>query len=577
MKATDYIADVIAKYGVKVVFGYQGGNIAHMIDSIGRRPDLEFVSSYNEQGASFSACGYALENSTIGVALASSGPGAINLISGIANAYYDSIPTLFITGNVSLNTMKRNDKVRQNAFQENDIVFMVSKVTKYAVTVKDAHELRFHMEKALFYALHGRPGPVLLDLPHNIQKVDLDFNSEKGITEIEDQEIDNYDDFTNEIITSLSKAKRPLFIIGGGATGTNTRNLIDRFLSKWHIPVVSTLRGLDVFSHKRNNYVGFGGAYGNRFANLAIKYSDLIIICGARLDERFICSRDNSIFYKKKIFHIDIDNIELGRVFSREIGIKSDINHFLTKLLAKEYTTVDFRKWNKTLEKWKSRFPSLTKYWSMNNAVHYISKNANDDDIFSIDIGINQMCVAQSISLNGEQRCYTSAGHGAMGCSIPMIIGAYYANKNKKGICFVGDGALHMNIQELLLIGRNKLPIHVILNNNNCLGMIRDYQTKAFSSSFVATVDLLEKIDYKKIADAYGLTYYSAKNEEELNQLCYVLKSSEPCLIELKFKKESDSNPKLGEDMFKQLPLLSEDEIDQIEKEAFECGNIISW
>ena len=577
MKATDYIADRIAAQGVKTVFGYQGGNIAHMIDSIWRRSDMEFVSTYNEQGASFSACGYALENQTIGVAMASSGPGAINLISAIASAYYDSIPTLFITGNVSIPTMKQSDEIRQNAFQENDIVSMVSKVTKYAVTVLDPHEIRYHLEKALYLASEGRPGPVLLDLPHNIQKAELDFEKEKGFDSADNKEIEIEDEVFDKVVSSFSNSKRPVIIIGGGAGNKDARILVNDLISKWKVPVVATLRGLDVVDHNKDNYIGFGGAYGNRAANFAIKHSDVILVLGSRLDERFICTGDKSFFTRKQVFHVDIDPIELGRILPNELSVECDVKDFLKQLLNRDVPTLEFRKWSETIKHWNERYPSINNEWSINSAVNKISKEASADAIFTLDIGINQMCAAQSIELNGKQRCYTSAGHGAMGCSVPLAIGVVYANNDKVANCFVGDGALHMNIQELLMIGKYRLPVHVILNNNNCLGMIRDFQTKAFASRFAATVDLLEEIDYRKIADAYNLQYYRVTDKSELQNVMEIITSKEPCFVELQFKNEADTNPKLGMDMFKQLPLLSDDEIKQMEEEALECGNIISW
>ncbi len=577
MKATDYIANRIAEMGVKVVFGYQGGNIAHMIDSIWRCSGVEFVSTYNEQGASFSACGYALENQTIGVAMASSGPGAINLISGIANAYYDSIPTLFITGNVSVPSMKHREDIRQNAFQENDIVSMVSKVTKYAVTVMDEHDLKYHLEKGLYLATTGRPGPVLLDIPHNIQKSDLDFDTEKGFIDIDGGNTQFSTDVLDEIVESISLSKRPILIVGGGVNNKESREKIERLLSKWNIPVVSTLRGLDVVSHKRNNYIGFGGAYGNRAANYAIKYSDVMIVCGSRLDERFIYLLEKDLFSRKKVFHIDIDNIELGRIIPTEVKIEVDINFFLTLLLRKDIPSLDFKEWNITVSKWKTRYSTSSDEWSINSAVEIISEESSENTVFTLDIGTNQMCAAQSIELNGKQKCYTSAGHGAMGCSIPLAIGAVYADREMVANCFVGDGALHMNIQELLLIGKHRLPIHIILNNNNCLGMIRDYQTKAFSSRFVATEDLLQKIDYNKIAVAYNLPFYKASNRKELDVIVDKLKTDEPCFVELQFHNEIDTNPKLGADMFSQLPHIPDEEIRQMDEEALQCGNIISW
>lgn len=576
MKASDYVVKCIADEGVGCVFGYQGGNIAHIIDSIGARKDMEFVSTYNEQGASFCACGYALENETIGVALASSGPGAINLISGIANAYYDSIPCLFITGNVSVPTMKQKDTIRQNAFQENDIVSMVSKVTKYAVTVFDVHDLKFHLGKALYLAREGRPGPVLIDLPHNIQKETLDFEFEKNFVQ-EDQGAVCGTSSIEQIIDLFTNAYRPLIIVGGGIQSTLEKAYVNQLLDAWDVPVVSTLRGLDVVSHNRRNYIGFGGAYGNRSANFAIKYSDLILVLGSRLDERFICSGDNNCFLKKNIIHVDVDEVELGRVVNENISLKCTVKHFLSKLFDYGISKLSYEKWMRVLQSWSVRYPSVTDDWTINKAVYELTNKARNNSIVCLDIGINQMCAAQAMVLNGKQNCYTSAGHGAMGCALPMAIGAVYADRTKIVNCFIGDGALHMNIQELLMLAKNHLPVHIILNNNQCLGMIRDFQTKAFASRFVGTVDELQDIDYGEIARAYKLNYCKVKSMDDIMAAIRMIHEPKPCFIELIFSEETDTMPKLGADMFNQLPLLSECEKKQMEQEALLCGNIISW
>ncbi len=570
MKASDYIAGCLADNGVRVVFGYQGGNIAHIIDSIGNREDMEFVSTYNEQGASFSACGYALESEGLGVAISSSGPGAINLISGIANAYYDSIPCLFITGNVSLPTMKKSNDVRQNAFQENDIVSMVGKITKYAVTVLDEHDLRFHLDKALYLAASGRPGPVLLDIPHNIQKADLDFMNETGF----EAPAEEKSDFSGikDLKEKMTASVRPLVVVGGGAANSKSRQMIGKLLEKWNVPVVSTLRGLAVVAHDCDNYAGFGGAYGNRWANYAIKHADTILVLGARLDERFLNVSDKSLFEKKNVFHVDIDEIELGRILPYEFQIKADINDFLEKLITSIDTPLSFKRWSGTIKRWKERYPSEADGWNINSIVKTISENAPENTVFSLDIGISQMSTAQSIVIGSAQKCITSAGHGAMGCAVPLAIGVAYANRDKIVDCFVGDGALHMNIQELLMLSRDSLPVHIILNNNQCLGMIRDYQTKVFESRFTATVRELHGIDYKKIAEAYGLKYIKVEEKDGLEPAKEMLRSWEPCFIELVFPEDSDTCPKLGADMFEQFPRLSQKEKDRMVQEALECG-----
>lgn len=575
MKVSDYIAQYIADQGVRFVFGYQGGNIAHTIDSVSNHPDLQFISTYNEQGASFSACGYALENETLGVAMASSGPGAINLISGIASAFYDSIPCLFITGNVSTPTMKTDDRVRQNAFQENDIVTMVSKVTKYAVTVMDPHDLKYQLEKAVYLAKEGRPGPVLIDLPHNIQKADLDFTNEVGF-ELCEVETDLDIVKVENVVNIVKNSKRPVIIAGGGAQNDISKKQINKLLSIWNIPVVVTLRGLDVVNHNLPNFAGFGGAYGNVSANYALKYADTILVLGARLDERFLCLSDKSIFEKKNIIHVDVDPIELGRVIKNEIKIKCTVQDFLSILLDINIENMDFSCWIDTISVWKKRFPSVTDDWTINKAVYELTKNAHKNAVINLDIGINQMCAAQSMVLNGNQHCYTSAGHGAMGCSLPTAIGTAYASQQKLCDCYVGDGALHMNIQELLMLSRDNLAVHVILNNNNCLGMIRDFQSKAFNSRFAATIDEFNNIDYEQLARAYKLDYCKVSSVSELGTAIEMINKPKACFIELVFPSEVDTNPKLGIDMFNQLPAIGEEEKKKMEQEALACGNITS-
>lgn len=575
MKVSDYIAQYIADQGVRFVFGYQGGNIAHTIDSVSNHPVLQFISTYNEQGASFSACGYALENETLGVAMASSGPGAINLISGIASAFYDSIPCLFITGNVSTPTMKTDDRVRQNAFQENDIVTMVSKVTKYAVTVMDPHDLKYQLEKAVYLAKEGRPGPVLIDLPHNIQKADLDFTNEVGF-ELCEVETDLDIVKVENVVNIVKNSKRPVIIAGGGAQNDISKKQINKLLSIWNIPVVVTLRGLDVVNHNLPNFAGFGGAYGNVSANYALKYADTILVLGARLDERFLCLSDKSIFEKKNIIHVDVDPIELGRVIKNEIKIKCTVQDFLSILLDINIENMDFSCWIDTISVWKKRFPSVTDDWTINKAVYELTKNAHKNAVINLDIGINQMCAAQSMVLNGNQHCYTSAGHGAMGCSLPTAIGTAYASQQKLCDCYVGDGALHMNIQELLMLSRDNLAVHVILNNNNCLGMIRDFQSKAFNSRFAATIDEFNNIDYEQLARAYKLDYCKVSSVSELGTAIEMINKPKACFIELVFPSEVDTNPKLGIDMFNQLPAIGEEEKKKMEQEALACGNITS-
>lgn len=570
MKISDYIAQYLKGIGVKCVFGYQGGNIAHTIDSISNTDGIRFISTYNEQGAAFAACGYAYAAQGIGVAIASSGPGAINLISGIANAYYDSIPCIFITGNVSSNTLKNDPNIRQNAFQENDIVAMVKSVTKYSVTVYSTDEIKYHMEKGAFLAQSGRPGPVLLDLPHDIQKAEIDPQSLRGFMPEPKEPIEDLPEKVRSTVRILQKAKRPLIVVGGGAASKRARCAIKELLKKSNIPVVSTLKGLDVVSHDCSCYFGFGGAYGNRYANLALKYSDVLMVVGARLDERFITASDRIFFEKKQVIHADIDANELGRVLNERISINASSEEFLEQLVTEIEHEAVYAEWGKIISLWRERYPSTAGegVFCANNIIYALTQKIKDNTLFFVDIGIGQMCVAQSVFITGNQRFYTSAGHGAMGFSLPASIGAAYVEGVSNVICLVGDGAFHMNIQEMLMLSKGDLPVHIVLMNNSCLGMIRDYQEKAFCARYAATIEEFRDIDYRAIAKAYHVDYMHVKTMSDVETAIDRLNSQRSGLIEIMLEERSNTIPLLGTGMFTQLPLLTRQEIEEIEEEV---------
>lgn len=579
MKLSDYVARYLKDLGIGCVFGYQGGNIAHVIDSIEKTEGIQFVTSYNEQGAAFAACGYAYASEGIGAAAASSGPGAINLISGIANAYYDSIPCIFITGNVSLESMKKCPDIRQEAFQENDIVTMVRQVVKYAVTVEKPERIKYHLDKAAFLAQNGRPGPVLLDLPHNVQRAEIEPAKLPGYAPQTAASNGIAPDQIKAALSCLRKACRPLIIAGGGAANRNTRAALEKFLCKWPIPTVSTLRGMDVLSHESKCFCGFAGAYGNRHANLAVKYSDVILVLGARLDERLIAVKDKANFEKKIVVHVDVDEHELGHILTEEISIHGAAEDFLTLAAELTGTEPDSSQWLHTVKQWSRRYPSvgLNGMSRVHDIVRTFTKGAPEDALFCVDIGICQMCAAQSASLGKNQRMLTSAGHGAMGFALPAAIGCAYGAKPASVMCFVGDGAFHMNIQEMLMLSRDGLPVHVVLFNNECLGMIRDYQEKVFSSRFSATVREFQGIDYKALAAAYGADYVQVRTIAQAEAACRVFSAERPSLIEVVLDEDTNAFPMLGDDMFHQKPPLTSEELETIELEAKSCGNTISW
>lgn len=546
MKISEYIVKRIEKEKIEYIFGYQGSNVAPIIDCIDEKNKVMYVSLYNEQSASYAACGYAQDSEKIGVAIASSGPGAINMISGIANAFYDSIPCIFITGNVSTCSLKKSPKIRQNAFQENDIVQMTKSITKFSATVRDADSFQNVFEKAIEIAKDGRPGPVLIDIPYDIQNSDIKIQTiNKKFSKPNSIKLE----VIYEINQTLKKSKRPLIIVGGGAKYDEIKKLIKQFNKKWNIPIVATLRGIDVIPNDSKLYMGFGGAYGLKKANYAIYYADTILVLGSRLDERFIYCKDKKILEKKKVIHVDIDKSELKRVVKNEISINASLDSFLREILKTDAKSFRNSRWIKDIEEYGMISRTKDIPTNMGTIINKISKLIPKTSILTFDVGINQMCCAQNTEISCGQKCYTSSGLGAMGSSLPLAIGASFASKRKHVYCFVGDGGIHMNIQELLMVSKHNLPITVIIINNQCLGMIKDFQEKKFESRFIGTVNEFCAINYRKIAKSYSLEYFKISNKTSVNKISEIMKLRN-ALVEVFVPGETQTNPEIEDSMF---------------------------
>lgn len=309
MKASDYIVSFISERGVDTVFGYIGGMITHLVDSLARSNDVKFVQTYHEQTAAIAAEGYAIENGKFGVAISTSGPGATNMMTGIADAYFDSIPVLYITGQVNSYEYKYDKPIRQQGFQETDIVNIVKPITKYAAFVDDASNLRYELEKAIHIATTGRKGPVLLDIAMNVQRTDICPSELKGYEDESNPIADRID--LSEVIKLFSESQRPMVLLGAGCLGEKVRPRLEKFIFENKIPVVTSLMGRGVIDETYQYYIGMVGSYGNRCANITISQSDLLIILGSRLDTRQTGAKIDTFLKDGKIIHVDIDENEL--------------------------------------------------------------------------------------------------------------------------------------------------------------------------------------------------------------------------------------------------------------------------
>lgn len=518
MKASDFVVEYLIEKKITDVFGYPGGMVTHLMDSFSKyEHKIKAHVTYNEQGAAFAACGYAQVTGKPGVAYATSGPGATNLITGICNAYMDSIPTIFITGQVNSFEQKGNMNVRQRGFQETDIVSMVKGITKYAVKINDADKLKECLDRAFYESLNGRMGPVLLDMAMDVTRTDIDVNKLKGWIPCNYEEKNMLSEKSlQRIVSAITGAQRPVVLLGNGIDRAKDNTSWKNMLNHIGVPVVSSMIAVDIQT-ELDNYFGFIGAYGDRTANFIVAKSDLAIAIGSRLDVRQVGAKRENFAPDSKIFRIDIDAGELEyKVHNDEVDIVAD-SYLALQCICKEWSRIkpDYSSWRKTCGViYKELHGHDDKNY--NDFVRKISGLIGNNSVITTDVGQNQVWVAQSFDVKDGQRILFSGGHGAMGYSLPAAIGACIGS-GKRTYCFTGDGGLQMNIQELQFINREKLPITIILFNNNALGMIRHFQEMYFHDNYYQTVPSggYDNPDFEKLSKAYGFDYKQIKETDD--------------------------------------------------------------
>lgn len=553
MKASDYIVEFLIKQGITDVFGYPGGMVTHLMDSFSKYEDkIKAHLTYHEQGAAFAACGYSqASGGKIGVAYATSGPGATNLITGICNAYFDSTPVLFITGQVNTFESKGEMNLRQRGFQETDIVSMVAGVTKYAVKIEDANRLRWELEYAVAQAKSGRKGPVLLDIPMNIFRAEIEPDELPSYTE---ETMAEEVDFSC-LKESIEQADRPVILVGNGVKIAGAVAELRKLSEKLAIPMVSTMLAVDTVSGDEKNF-GFIGAYGSRTANFIVAKSDLVITLGARLDVRQVGAKRENFAPGSKIVRIDVDSGELEyKVHEDEVQICADLKQAIGYMLD-NVSTEKYTKWNETCQKIKETLQGLDER-NPNKIIEKISCHIPDNAIITTDVGQNQVWVAQSLKIKNNQRVFFSGGHGAMGYSLPAAIGCAFACGGAV-YSFNGDGGIQMNIQELQTIARDQIPVKIILLNNLALGMIRHFQEMYFDDNYYQTLPTggYTVPDFEAIAKAYKIPYRVIESEKDIDDDIFGIAGPE--FVEVKLNEPTYVFPKLefGKPNQDQEPLL---------------------
>lgn len=521
MKVTTYIAQFLKSKQIDTVFELQGGMITRIIDAIHHEGGIKIVSMHHEQAAAMAADAYGRITNKPGIALATSGPGATNLLTGIGNCYFDSVPAIFITGQVNLNEQKGDRPTRQIGFQETDIVSMARPITKEVFAIKTAKEIPSKFEEAYQIAISGRPGPVLIDIPMNIQNQEIEVTDLKAFDFCFEVDAIVHHLFFQNYLDALKNSKRPLILVGRGIRSSRSVEQFQKFLQKYQVPVVTSLLGFDVLSYSHPQRIGFIGTYGNRWANYALGSCDLLLVLGSRLDLRQTGSDIASFAKGKEIYHVDIEQAELNNRITGCHTLKADLSDFFEQIenLDAEYKASIA--WINEIEEKKQSRLDTTELENItginpNIFIHKLSQASQLARGFTADVGNNQMWCSQSLELNENQLFMTSGGMGAMGYSLPAAIGTSITLGNVPVVAIAGDGGFQINIQELQTIHRNNLPIKIVILNNHCLGMIRQFQDSYFDSCYQSTVWGYNTPDFTKVALAYGIESHSINKPEEI-------------------------------------------------------------
>ena len=546
IKGARILLECLSRLGINEIFGYPGGAVIPIYDELYSFKEIKHYFARHEQGAVHEADGYARSTGKVGACLATSGPGATNLVTGIMTAHMDSIPLLVITGQVSSSLLGKD------AFQESDIVGITVPITKNNYLVQDIKDLPRILKEAYYIASTGRPGPVLVDIPRDIQLQEIPYNEFNKIYENHfSLEGYNpvYEGHKGQIKTAIKMikdSKKPLIIAGAGILKAHAYEELKEFVEKTNIPVAMTLLGLGSFPGNHELALGMIGMHGTTYANYAANEADLIIAAGMRFDDR-VTGNPQKFVPNAKIIHIDIDPAEIGKNKLIDVPIVGDLKNVLTDLNEKA-PKVSYDEWLKQIKKWKKEYSLIYRKTEDDilipqEILSEIDKITKGNVIVATDVGQHQMWAAQYLTFNNPYSILTSGGAGTMGFGLPAAIGAQVANPNKKVLAVVGDGGFQMTFQELMLIREYNLPVKIFIINNSYLGMVRQWQ-ELFHEKRYSSVDLSYNPDFIKIGEAYGIKSIQLKNKKDLKKnLKKILESDEAVLVECIVEKEENVYP----------------------------------
>lgn len=585
MKLSDYIMRFLVEKGVKTVFMLPGGGCMHMVDSLGRNMDLEYVCCLHEQAASIAAESYAQHTNNLGAVLVTTGPGGTNAITGLTAAWIDSTPVMFFSGQVKRSDLMGTSGVRQMGPQEVNIVPVVRTLTKYAKTITEPMQIKYELEKAYYLTMSGRKGPVWLDIPLDVQAAEIDVDRLAGFMPDQPQS-DVADDTIEKIVDMLSKAKRPVILAGNGIKLADAVHEFEKFLAKRPMPVLLTWKSIDMLDEKDPNYFGCPGGMGHRYANFILQNSDLLIVLGSRLDCSLTAFNHQNFAPKAKKIMVDIDKAEIDKMqMDIKIKLVADVKAVLQKLNDWDYVDggSSFIEWFDYCRRMKNKYPVVlpeyyedAEYVNTYAFIEELCKQLTADDIIVPESsgGAGEITY-QALKVKKGQKIKNAAGLGSMGFGLPYALGACIANNRKRTILINGDGAFQLNIQELATIVQHNLPIKIFIWNNSGYASIIGTQRNFFAGNYVASnaESKLYLPDIIKVAEAYGIRTFKMGSNSELGVIIgQVLHAEGTVLCEIKVSPTQVTSPRVQamklpngnmvskplEDMW---PYLDEDEV----------------
>ena len=574
MNLSDYVLKFLLKKKIKKVFLITGGAISFMVDAFSRNKKINYISVGHEQGAAMMADAYSRLGPNYSCTMVTSGPGATNLLTGIACSYFDSIPSLHICGQVNTyeqqGSNKSTSKVRQVGFQETDIVNISKPITKFSYKISDPNEIRYILEKSYHLATSGRPGPVLIDIPMDLQRKKVNPSSLKPYKpkKILDNKINEK---IKTIIKELKKSAKPTIILGGGIKYAKSELILKKALKKLNIPVVTTWSGVDLIDHSEKQYIGNLGVYGSRAANFAVQNSDLILSLGSRLDTRVTGGVPKNFARNAKKIVIDIDKYELNKKRGLNIDIKvnENVNFFLKCFNNINKENITKKAWLVRCIYWKNKYPIVQKKFFNEKKfvnpyvfVQKLSEILNKKDVIIADDGGHLTWTLQAFKVKYGQKLFSAFGNSPMGYALPASIGASIVKNKSRIICVDGDGSIQINLQELHTIDKLKLPIKIFILNNNGFGIIKQFQELYLGKRFEASGKGVSNPNFEKISKAFNINYNIIKNHKDFNKLKKIIDSKKAEIIEVSLKKDQKIIPKLqfGNPIEDMSPLLSRKE-----------------